>query len=197
MEPLAAAEQIVADRFPDATWAMLTGSVIGPQRTAGSDLDIVVLREDGPGFREGLRFEGWPASSRPEAQHAPDARPRRDDRRRPGRSAGALCAGARARADAERDRRRYSLTDLLDDLTHATDDGERTVIANALWIETAEAAPAFNRRWISRGKWLLRELRELDPALATEWLAARDDPSGLATRTLAEVGGTLFEGYRA
>jgi hypothetical protein len=44
MDPLTTAGDLVADRFPRATWATLTGSVLGPHRTAGSDLDIVVLR---------------------------------------------------------------------------------------------------------------------------------------------------------
>ena len=49
MDPLTTAGDLVADRFPAASWAILTGSVLGPHRTAGSDLDIVVLQEDGPG----------------------------------------------------------------------------------------------------------------------------------------------------
>src|SRR5690348_6625961 len=60
MDPLTTAGELVADRFPEATWAILTGSVLGPHRTAGSDLDIVVLWPDGPGYRESLRFRGWP-----------------------------------------------------------------------------------------------------------------------------------------
>jgi hypothetical protein len=41
-------------------------------------------------------------------------------------------------------------------------------------LEAARAASAFAGRWISGGKWLLRELREFDPAFAASWLAARD-----------------------
>src|SRR5688500_9371784 len=40
---------------------MLTGSVLGPHRTPGSDLDIVVMQEDEPGYRESLYVRGWPA----------------------------------------------------------------------------------------------------------------------------------------
>jgi hypothetical protein len=50
---------------------------------------------------------------------------------------------------------------------------------------------------ISGGKWLLRELRDSDPAFAARWLAARDDPAPLAKQLLAGVGGPLFDGYRA
>ena len=89
------------------------------------------------------------------------------------------------------------LTDLIDDLAHAVDAGERIVIATALWTETARAALAFAGRWIGTGKWLLRELRELDPRLATEWLTARDSPAPFAERVLGRAGGPLFDGYRA
>jgi hypothetical protein len=101
MDPLTDAGALVADRFPDATWAILTGSVLGPHRTAG------------------------------------------------------------------------------------------------LWIDTARTALAISGRWVSGGKWLLRELRELDPSFATGWLAARDDPAPPAEQVLARAGGPLFEGYRA
>jgi hypothetical protein len=62
MDALTDARDLVAERFPDATWAILTGSVLGPDRTAGSDLDIVVLREEEPGYRKSLYFRGWPWS---------------------------------------------------------------------------------------------------------------------------------------
>ena len=96
----------------------------------------------------------------------------------------------------ERDRFRYARTDLLDDLTHVVDPGERSVIAAVLWTETARAASAFAGRWISGGKWLLRELREVDPALADRWPAARDDPAPFTREVPAGVGGPLFDGYR-
>jgi hypothetical protein len=86
---------------------MLTGSVLGPHRTAVSDLDIVVMLPDGP------------------------------------------------------------------------------------------AALSFGGRWVSGGKWLLRELREYDPELAERWLAARDDPAPPARQVLASAGGPLFDGHRA
>lgn len=57
MDPLADARDLVAARFPDATWAVLTGSVLGPHRTAGSDLDIVVMRR--PELGGGPLFEGY------------------------------------------------------------------------------------------------------------------------------------------
>ncbi|MFI5936440.1 nucleotidyltransferase domain-containing protein [Actinoplanes sp. NPDC051494] len=218
MDPLTDARDLVAERFPDATWAILTGSVLGPHRTAGSDLDIVVMREDGPGFRESLRFRGWPVelfvhtpqrlavflerelAARKPSTHRMIATgvPLAGD---PGelavRCRRALAEGPPPLTGAERDRLRYGLTDLLDDHAHATDPGERAVIAAALWTDAARAALAFAGGWVSHGKWLLRDLRELDPRLAADWLAARDDPAAFAADVLTRGGGPLFEGYRA
>jgi hypothetical protein len=60
MDPLTVAHDLVVERVPDATWAVLTGSVLGPHRTTGSDLDIVVMHDGGPGYRESMHFRGWP-----------------------------------------------------------------------------------------------------------------------------------------
>nr|WP_296071496.1 hypothetical protein [uncultured Actinoplanes sp.] len=68
------------------------------------------------------------------------------------------------------------------------------MIAAALWTESARVALAAGGRWVSGGKWLLREF---DPGLAARWLAARDEPAGFAAEVLAGAGGPLFEGYRA
>ena len=59
------------------------------------------------------------------------------------------------------------------------------------------AALSFAGHWVSGGKWSLRELRDLDPDLATRWLAARDAPAELTEEVLAAGGGPLFDGYRA
>ncbi|MDR7275884.1 nucleotidyltransferase domain-containing protein [Catenuloplanes atrovinosus] len=217
-DPLAVAGELVALRFPDATWALLAGSVLGPHRTAGSDLDIVVMREHGPGFRESLRFRGWPVElfvhtpERLDRFLANDLAIRKPSTHRmlawgvplvgdPGewaaRCARVLADGPPPLTGAERDRTRYRLTDLLDDHTHATDPGERAAVAATLWLDAGQAALAFAGRWISTAKWLLRDLRAYDPDLADRWLAARDDPGAFTAEVLATAGGPLFEGYRA
>ncbi|WP_127502112.1 nucleotidyltransferase domain-containing protein [Actinoplanes solisilvae] len=213
-DPVRDARDLVLERFPDATWAMLTGSVVGPDRTAGSDLDIVVLRDEEPGFRESLRFRGWPVEL---FVHTPDrlatflaserAKRKPSTHRMlargvvlfgdPGdlvaRCARVLADGPPPLTEAERERLRYGLTDLLDDHRHATDPGERTVLTATLWTEAARAELLFSGRWVSSGKWLLREQ---DPGFAERWLAARDDPAELAAEVLERGGGPLFDGYR-
>ncbi|MGK5681119.1 nucleotidyltransferase domain-containing protein [Actinoplanes sp. URMC 104] len=218
MDPVADARDLVAARFPGAVWALLTGSVVGPHRTAGSDLDIVVLLADGPGYRESLRFRGWPVELFVQTPEKLAEYLRREHAARkpsthrmiahgvpllgdpgdlPQRCARVLAEGPPPLTGAERDRLRYGLTDLLDDHTYAVDPGERAVLTAALWTEVARTALLAGGRWLSHGKWLLRELREFDPQLAERWLAARDDPSALAAEVLDRAGGPLFEGYRA
>jgi hypothetical protein len=110
---------------------------------------------------------------------------------------GVLTNGPAPLTAAERDYARYSLTDLLDDLVHAVDPGEKTVIAATAWTATAQQALAFAGRWASNGKWLLREL---DSSLADRWLAAFGSTEAietLAREVLDRNGGPLFDGFRA
>ncbi|MEU8817027.1 nucleotidyltransferase domain-containing protein [Actinoplanes sp. NPDC048796] len=216
MEPVDVARELVRQRFPGASWAMLTGSVLSAARTAGSDLDIVVMRPGGPAFRESLRYRGWPVelfvqnperlagflerelAARKPSTHRMLARGAvlfGDPGDLPARCARVLADGPGPLPQEEKDRLRYGLTDLLDDLEHVTDPGERLVIAAAVWTDAGRAALAFAGRWVSGGKWLLRELREYDPALAGDWLAARDEPAAFADGVLDRYGGRLFEGF--
>lgn len=221
MDPRSAARAVVAERVPGAVWAVLTGSVLGPRRTAGSDLDVVVMCDDGPGYRESLHFAGWPVElfvhtpqrlagflERERAARKPSTHRMLahgvavlgDPGDLPARCAAVLAAGPPAVGVAERERLRYGLTDLVDDLRHATDAGERTVIAATVWTETARVALLVAGCWVSHGKWLLRDLRKWDAGFAGRWLEARDDEgvlAGLAAEVLERAGGPLFDGYRA
>jgi hypothetical protein len=93
---------------------------------------------------------------------------------------------------------RYSLTDLLDDLAHAGDAGERTVVAAAVWTAVAQHTLAFAGHWTGHGKWLLRELRDLDPDFARRCLDACGDvpaTAALGRQLLDGHGGAFFAGH--
>jgi hypothetical protein len=69
-----------------------------------------------------------------------------------------------------------------------------------LWTTAAQDLLFAENRWDGRGKWLLRELRQLDATIADTWLAARTDTAATAAFArivLGRLGGPLFEGYRA
>ena len=111
-----------------------------------------------------------------------------------------LAAGPPPLPASELARERYALTDALDDLAHAVDHGERIVIATSAWIRAAEVALAIGPHWTGSGKWLLRELRDLDPELAERWVSANGDPAAMgviAREVLDRAGGPLFAGYQA
>ncbi|MFK4089668.1 nucleotidyltransferase domain-containing protein [Kribbella sp. NPDC020789] len=221
-DPIADARAVVAEFFPQARWSLLCGSVITSARTSGSDLDLVVLLPDGDPqapSRQSRIFRTWPVElfvyDEPSLNHylgkeLPSRRPTLnrmvasgmqltgDAAQIQSKCTEVLAAGPAPLTDAERDSRRYSLSDLLDDLTHAADPAERTAIAATTWTAAAEHALAFNRHWTGAGKWLLRELRALDPNLADRWLAAHGNPPAItafAHHILDQAGGPLFNGY--
>lgn len=222
-DPVADATELIADLFPQARWAILSGSVLTPRRTAGSDLDIVVLlpsNDPAAPHRDSQTFRDWPVELFVHdeaslnyylAKDLPARRPSLHRMVATGvaiigdatefqtRCAEVLAAGPAPLSDAEREHLRYQLTDLLDDLTHATEPGERAAIAGVLWTTSAVQALAFDNHWRGTGKWLLRELQDLDAKLADRWVAAYGDPEATAAfgrQVLDQAGGPLFAGYR-
>jgi hypothetical protein len=228
MEPVDVARAVLAERFDGVLAAFLGGGVLSAYRTATSDLDIVVLIPGPPApFRESLRWRGWPVEL---FVHSPASIGRgfaRDAARRKANLAkmctdgvvlagtdgiagqilaqaqAVLAAGPAPLTDAELDRRRYGLTDLLDDLAGSQDPGETAVISWTVFTEAAELALLLAGSWLGGGKWLLRELRAVDPDLADGLIAAVQDRQRqselveLAEQVLARAGGRLWDGYRA
>lgn len=223
-DPIPDARALVRDQYPQALWAVLAGSVLTAHRTPGSDLDLVVVLPFGDPLaprRESLVFRDWPAEmfvhDEQTLQHwlSKEHAARKPTLHRMvgagvalvGHPAGwqdrcrkVLETGPDPLTPAQRDQARYVLTDLLDDLAHAADPGERRVIAATLWTDAAHQALAAANCWNGTGKWLLRELRALDADLAERWLRARDDDAATAAfarEVLDRLGGPLFDGYHA
>lgn len=214
---IAVAEQFVASDFPRAAVAIVAGSTARGERTATSDIDLLLIGENlfadparasiatTQGFG-GEIFEvfGYTSASFDEWAQRDIARYRpvivnmlldgvaiRDD--------GSL-ADLRARwspvrdAGPEVDRhdidvRRYIITDLLDDLRDATDRAEQLVVAAALFEHTAHFVLLTNRRWIAVGKHLPRALRAWDPGRARRLIApwAAADHAAFADAVEAEL----------
>jgi hypothetical protein len=223
-DPVTDARALVAERFPRAVAAFLGGGVLSARRTATSDLDVVVLIDGPPApFRESLYWRGWPVElfvhDRESATiyFAKDAKDRKPSLARmiaegvtlvDGGAAATireqaravLAAGPPAPSPAELEWRRYGLTDLLDDLAGSTDEGETAVICWTLWTKTAQLALLLGGHWFGGGKWLLRELRAADPALAADMVTAIGNPqrvAALADRVLERAGGRRFAGFAA
>ncbi len=224
----------MAERFPDARAAWLAGSVVTGTATATSDLDITVLVDGPPApFRESLEYDGWPVELFVHTRESVDRWIGMDlARRRPtlvrmissgvvlvdrdgsGAEVAASCGeilerGPEPLADADRDSRRYGLTDLLDDLADATDPELRCAIAVATWQQAAELLLAGAGCWWGTSKWLVRELRGYDETHDTAYasrlhaalVAAIDGDVAPLTTVADEVldahGGRHWAGYRA
>jgi hypothetical protein len=225
MDPVIDARALSAERFPDARAAFLGGGVLSSRRTATSDLDVVVILAGPPApYRESIRFRDWPVELFVHDEQSIARYFAKDvARRQPtmprlcadgivlvdrhgvagqirAQAAAHLAAGPPPVTSAELNGCRYGLCDLLDDLAGSTDPGESLVIGWHVFAATARLALLLGGHWLGTGKWLLRELRDLDPGLADRMLAAMDDPSRLteaAQEVLARAGGRLWEGYRA
>ncbi|MFI8526660.1 NUDIX domain-containing protein [Promicromonospora sukumoe] len=224
MDPVADAAALITDRYPDARWALLGGSVLDPgSRTAGSDLDIVVcVPDDAVGHRDSVRWRGWPVELfvNTEAGHrwfiANETARRKPTLARmiatgmPVAGEAELVtelqaecrelveAGPGPASEAALEDARYGVTDLMDDLSYARDLGEADVVRSVLWERVGHLALAAAGRWDGGGKWLLRELRAWDPGFAARWVTARYDDQAMvdvARSTLDAAGGPLFEGY--
>ncbi|MFJ1460750.1 nucleotidyltransferase domain-containing protein [Nocardia sp. N2S4-5] len=227
------AEQLVRERFPEARAAWLGGSTADGTATTTSDLDITVLLAGPPApYRESLVHRGKPVELfvQTEASMAYFRRVE-GERRRPGtlrlvgrsvvlvdrdgsgarlreESLRKLAAGPKALSETELRSARYGLTDLLDDLSGATDQDERLLIGTTLWIQTADLILTGHRHWSAGGKRLQRELVAFDQANGTDYArsladavraVAAGNPAPMATTVTAVLdsfGGRLFDGYR-
>lgn len=231
-EAVAAARSLVTQWFPGARAAWLGGSVVQGQATAGSDLDITVLLPGPPApFRDSRRFNGWPvelfvhtdtslahyvdrevASGRPTLARLVGRSRILVDADGSGADRQARCAELLDAGPAELDPEthaslRYTVTDLLDDLVHARSHHEALVTATLLADEAARLLLAGERHWWGRGKWVARELADLDGERGSTWAvrheealreAATGRPDALVAfsrEVLARNGGPLFEGH--
>ncbi len=193
-DPLTAARDLVAGRFPDATQAWLSGSVVLGGATETSDLDITVLLEEVEVRRESLVHDGWPVEL---FVHVPasvrhfvekDLARRRPTMARLVATGIPLVSGdggAEVRAYCERTLEtgparpapdelamaRYALTDLLDDLRGGGADDVLDAVSVEVWRSTAELVLAAHEWWHGTGKWLVRELAALDRREGTSYAA--------------------------
>jgi hypothetical protein len=229
LDPLDASARVVADRFPEAIAAFLAGSVLTSRRTALSDLDIVVVLPGPPApFRDTVRAHGWVVEL---FVHTPTSIAHYWEADRAqwrctlarmctegrllvdvGGAGGRLQHEARALLEAgpppvpatELERRRYMLTDSLDDLRGSRDPVEDVFIAAGLIVGAGELAVLAQGGWLASGKWVPRTLAGMPGDLghvlagAARALARDGDKQPLddaVTGALRLAGGPLTEGY--
>ena len=183
---------MVAERYPDAVQAWLSGSVVLGGSTSTSDLDITVLRDVGVARRESFTFHGWPVEVFVHTSDtirwfvAKDLARRRPTMARlvatgipllpgPGgeeirqQCADVLASGPGPVPAVEMDLMRYQLTDQVDDLTTSVAGPVGDAIAVEVWRLTAELLLASEAAWTGGAKWLIREVVAVDVRLGTDF----------------------------
>jgi predicted nucleotidyltransferase len=184
------ARALVAERYPRARQAWLSGSVVLGGATDTSDLDITVLLKETRAHRESLHYRGWPVElfvhTESSVRHfvAQDLARRRPTMARlvstgiplvagedgaalREECAAAVVAGPQPLGGAELALARYCLTDQLDDLVGGGSAGVLDAAAFEVWRGTAELLLAAAEWWSGTGKWLIREVEALDAARGT------------------------------
>ncbi len=231
LPPELAAARVLAERFPTAPLMLLAGSVLRGEGSATSDLDLVVVfAKVEHAYRESIRACGWPVElfvHDPETLHhfftevdAPGGVPSLasmvvEGVELPGPSPlsrtvkalarRVLAAGPAPLDTIALDRRRYAVTDLVDDLRAPRSPTELVATATLLYGALADLYLRARGLWSARGKHVPRALAAVDAVYAASFVDAfdaafrLDDASEvirLAEVTLAPLGGFLFEGHR-
>lgn len=227
---LDSALKIVESRFPDAVAAFVTGSTLSYHRALTFDLDIVIVLRGGPApFRETIREFGWlveifvhtatsidhfstlEAVGHRATTHKMIAEGHillsvaGEAERIQAAAYTSLSQGPPTPSVAEMNRRRYALTDQLDDFLATSDPTELLQIVALLVTGCSELALLSKLHWLATGKWLARHLAVSDPDFskrlveATKCAVADGEKEQMASTVreiLERVGGPLKEGYR-
>ncbi|OAA30183.1 hypothetical protein AT15_00305 [Kosmotoga arenicorallina S304] len=229
MEAIKIAEEFIEKYYPDCLVVFLSGSVVRGEETPTSDLDIVVILKPGEKYhRRSFIFSRKPIEVFANTEESiekffkfdiADKEPSlpqmcsegiiiRDTHglgeRIKGHARELLAQGPGKLSKKEIDDYRYSITDLLDDLSGSTKREESIFIVERLVNDAVKLYLLANGQWIGKGKWLYRALKSFDPNLAKELVTAMElffnhnNTSAvieLVDRILTPFGGRLFEGY--
>ena len=231
MEPVEAARAFIQRHFPECDAAFLAGSFLRGEATPTSDLDIVVVTDhpDAP-YRASFREQDWPIEAFIHTERslhrylAMDVQRRRPSlpfmceegvilRNRDGladrvkeEAHRLLARGPEPLSEDEIERRRYAVTDLLDDFLGVQHVAEGIFVACDLATTAADLILGYKRSWTGSGKWIPRALARVDPELSRSLTSAlmvycrtgtKEELLAFVESALAPVGGRLFEGYQS
>ncbi|KAH8592923.1 putative nucleotidyltransferase protein [Bisporella sp. PMI_857] len=212
-EPITTAREFVAERFPNALQAWLGGSAAAGRTTITSDLDVTVLIAKGEVHRESQTFKGWPVEVFVHTEFSVRYWVDLEEKERcPTTCRLQLCqrvfeAGPQPFSETELNMVRYAISDLLDDLAGGGSPAEMSAVVLEVWQRTAALLLMSRRRWLGTGKWLARELKEIDvedgTRIAEEFQESLmqavsgqpDQLIALARKVLEPLGGRLWDGY--
>lgn len=231
VRPEIVAKEIWQQRYLDAKTLFLCGSVIRGEETQFSDLDIVVVFEKlDCAWRESFYCKDWPVeafvhdldtlkyffyeidakSGCPllpqmvaEGIAIPEATEFSESLKQLARKV--LDDGPAALTTDEHDRKRYGITDLVDDIREPRSAAELMAAGAKLFEQLADYYFRSKGLWSATGKTIIRRFHAVDPALGRRYehafrqLFVEVNPApciALSEEILRDSGGLLFDGYR-
>ena len=226
---IAAAIALRAQRYADAMAVLAAGSFVRGEATAYSDLDLVVVfpRLE-RAYRESFRFEdvpveafvhdpetlcyfyfeidgpsGYPPLPQMVAEGVaiPEATDASQSLKREAEAF--LAAGPPPLSAEDEQRRRYAISDLVDDLRDPRSNAEAVATGARLYEALADYHLRCNGKWSAKGKSIPRILKKADAELCDRYCKSfdelfRGDPNSviqLVEDILRPRGGLLFDGY--
>lgn len=229
LPPPQAAEEIRQQKFPDCKAFFLSGSVVRGEATAHSDLDLVVIYDSlEAAWRESFLYKDWPVEA---FVHDPAtfkyflqmdgkaAKPFLASMVAKGialpaasdycRALQAFCQkhlddGPAELSENEIKRKRYGISDLIDDLRAPRSQAEAMATGARLLEDLSDFYLRRQRLWSTDGKSIFRRLQDADAKVCQQFesafrmLFSTGDARlciVLAEEILQPSGGFLFDGY--
>lgn len=229
--PESAAKEILAGKFPAAAVMFLAGSLIRGEATRFSDLDLVVIFDHvEQAHRESFYYRGWPVEAfihdvetlkyffyEVDTKSAFAALPQMVIEGKVITEPNELSAELKELAQkvmdngppvldqTELDKRRYHVTDLIDDIREPRSRAELMGSGAQLLETLADFYFRANGKWSASGKTIFRKLgaadvkmqKEFEFAFSELFAEANTAPCiELAEKILKDKGGFLFDGYK-
>lgn len=230
--PESAAKEILDDRYPNASVMFLAGSLVRGEATRFSDLDLVVIFDKvEKAYRESFYYRGWPVeafvhdadtlkyffyevdkncgvSSLPQMvlEGKVISAPNELSAELKELAQKIVDAGPPMLDQSELDKRRYHITDLIDDIREPRSRAELMGSGAQLLNVLADFYFRANGKWSASGKTIFRKLAAADVKMQKEFEFAFSELFAeansvpcieLAEKVLKDKGGFLFDGYRS
>lgn len=232
LTPESAAKEILDDRFPNAMVMYLAGSLVRGEATRFSDLDLVVVFEHvEKAHRQSFFYRGWPVEvfvhdpqtlkyffTEVDGKSGFASLPQMVQEAKVISEPNQLSAELKELAQSiiengpppldqtEVDKRRYQITDLIDDIREPRSRAELMGSGAVLLDLMADFYFRVNGHWSASGKTIFRKLAAIDVKMQKEFefafseLLAEANSAPcieLAERILKDKGGFLFDGYKS
>ena len=230
--PLDTIQRLTEERFKSAKAVFWAGSVSQNQGTGASDLDLVIVFESLPcAYRQAFIYNGWPIDA---FVYDPDTLRNSFEESKSGNGISGLIemiiygkevlepspfsrdiykvaqsykeSGPAIWSQAQVDKERFLITDILDDIKFPKNREEQVTSAVHLYEPLIQFYFRADKKWAASGKSLMRLFIVANPNLAVEFnqsftnLVQTGDASGIeqvVQTILAPYGGLLWDGFRS